>query len=262
MSAVAAAIVGGAVIGGVVAGNASKSAAQTQADAANNATNTQLSMFNTQQANAQPWMTSGSSALSTLNADMPDLTRKMTMADFQQDPGYQFDLQQGQNAMQRSAAAKGMLNSMGTQQNLNNYSMGMASNEYGNAYNRFVGSQTQRYNMLSGLSQQGLQATGLTNAAAANAGNNISNNQIAAGNASAAGQIGTANAITGTIGNATNGLMNYNMMNTLMANPNTSTRLNFMSGVNPNSYGGLNGSQNLTMPQLGSSSIAQSYSLE
>lgn len=224
---ISAAIGGAALIGGVVSSNASGKAADAETSAANTASNTQLSMYNDEKANSAPWLQSGNAALTQLNSEMPDLTRKFTAQDFQSDPGYQFQLQQGQQAMQRSAAAKGLLNSTGTQENLNNYSQGMANTDYQQALGNFTNSQAQRYNMLSGLSGQGLSAANMTNAAAANAGNNISNNQMAAGNAQAAGYVGQANAINNGLTTTANGAMNYNMFNQLMNNPNSSTKFQY-----------------------------------
>lgn len=65
-------IIGGGLglIGSLVGGNASQSAANTQANAANNATAAQLQMFNTTQANLQPWVTAGGNALQVLMAQL------------------------------------------------------------------------------------------------------------------------------------------------------------------------------------------------
>lgn len=54
----------------------------------------------------------------------------------QNDPGYQFRLQQGQQALERSAAAKGTLLTGGTLRDVQDYAQGLASNEYQNVYNR------------------------------------------------------------------------------------------------------------------------------
>jgi hypothetical protein len=59
-----------------------------------------------------------------------------------QDPGYQFALQQGQKALQGSAAARGMLNTTGTLKNLTNYNQQAATQQYGNVWNRAL----QQYN--------------------------------------------------------------------------------------------------------------------
>lgn len=57
-------------------------------------------------------------------------------AAIQQTPGYQFALEQGNQAINRSAAAKGALNSGGVLAELSRYGQGMASQEYGNQVNR------------------------------------------------------------------------------------------------------------------------------
>ena len=62
-----------------------------------------------------------------------------------QDPGYQFRLDQGTGALQNSAAARGVLNTGGTLQDLINYGQGAASQEYGNAYARDLGTYQNNY---------------------------------------------------------------------------------------------------------------------
>lgn len=53
-------------------------------------------------------------------------------------PGYQFRLGQGVNALDRSAAAKGMLHSGNQLYDLENYAQGLASTEYDNQLNRLM----------------------------------------------------------------------------------------------------------------------------
>src|SRR5512138_1264380 len=67
MSWVAVAVAGTALVGGAVSANASRSAANTQANAAKNANATQLAMFNQVNANQQPYMQAGYGALDRLN---------------------------------------------------------------------------------------------------------------------------------------------------------------------------------------------------
>lgn len=62
------------------------------------------------------------------------------------DPGYQFRLDQGSGAMQNSAAARGVLNTGGTLQDLVNYGQQSASQEYGNAYGRALNTYQTNYN--------------------------------------------------------------------------------------------------------------------
>jgi hypothetical protein len=66
----------------------------------------------------------------------------------EQDPGYAFRLAEGQKAIDRSAAAKGGLQSGAALKAAAEYGQSMGSQEYGNAYNRFMAtkaSQSQEY---------------------------------------------------------------------------------------------------------------------
>lgn len=56
---------------------------------------------------------------------------------------YKFRLAQGQQALERSAAAKGMLGSGNTMAALLDYGQGLASTEYGNEFNRLAGAMGQ-----------------------------------------------------------------------------------------------------------------------
>lgn len=72
---------------------------------------------------------------------------------------YKFRFNQGQQAIERSAAAKGMLNSGNTLAELARYGQGMASEEYGNEFNRLSAATGQRnqYNLgLMGVENQEL----------------------------------------------------------------------------------------------------------
>ncbi len=66
--------------------------------------------------------------------------------DVTKDPGYKWRMEQGQEAQERSAAARGMTMSGAQSKALQDYSQGLASQEYGVAYNREYDKQTQAYN--------------------------------------------------------------------------------------------------------------------
>lgn len=186
-------------VSSVVNGVSSQNASNAQQQAAVAAGQQQYTEFQQQQANLAPYLQSGTQNLAALNSAMPDLTKQFTMQDFQSNPGYQFQLQQGEQGMQRSAAAAGMLNSTGTQQNLNNYAQGMANTDYQQALTNFQSSQQQRYTMMSGMANMGLSATNSANQSSANFANNYGNTLMAGGNAQAAGDIAMGNAITGGV---------------------------------------------------------------
>ena len=59
-----------------------------------------------------------------------------TAADMTADPGYQFRLRQGQEALERSGAARGVTNTGGTLRDILDYGQQAASQEYGNVFGR------------------------------------------------------------------------------------------------------------------------------
>ena len=206
MSGIATAVIGSAVIGGVVASNAAGKAADAQQGAAQLSSDTQLKMFNQNREDATPWRDAGKVALSQLvtgTKDGGDFNRDFTMADFNADPGYQFRMQQGQQALERSAAARGGALGGGALKSLTRYGQGVASEEYGNAYNRFNNDRTTRFNRLSSLAGMGQTANSQIGDMGMQTAANVGNNQLAAGNASAAGYVGQANAVNNTIGSLT-----------------------------------------------------------
>lgn len=115
------------------------------------------------------------------------------------DPGYQFRMQQGsQGVMNTAAAGSGALSGPALKA-LMDYNQGAASQEYGNAFNRFQtqqGNIFQRLTSMAGMGQNA--AAGVGNQAVAT-GANIGANVVGAANAGAAGQIGAANAWSGAL---------------------------------------------------------------
>lgn len=118
------------------------------------------------------------------------------------DPSYQWRLAQGEQALERSAAARGGLLSGRAAKDLTGYAQGMASTEYGNIYNRLAN--------IAGLGQSTGSQIGQLGANYANqAGQNI----IGAGNARASGYVGSANAWNNAIGQGVNAFNQYNALN-------------------------------------------------
>lgn len=127
----------------------------------------------------------------------PSLTKSFSLQDFQADPGYQFRMQQGQDALERSAAARGGLNSGATLKAITEYGQNFASNEFGNAYNRFTNNQTNRFNRLAAIAGIGQTAQGQMNQAAQTYGTNMGNIAVGNANAQGASAIAQGNAWSG-----------------------------------------------------------------
>jgi len=182
----------------ITGANQTRDAIKAQTSAADKANATQRYIFDQQRADNAPWRDAGVKALSQLSD--ADFSKDFTINDFQQDPGYLFRMQEGQKALERSAAARGGLNSGATLKALSRYGQDYASNEFTNAYNRFNADRDRRFNRLSSLSGIGQTAQGQINNAGMNYGNNVSSNQIGVGNAAAAAYIGQANRNASLIG--------------------------------------------------------------
>lgn len=200
MSFVAVAIGGGAVAGlagAYISSNAAGNAAQTQAAAAEQASQLQYQEFQQQQQNEAPWLSAGKNALSQMQN--PAFQQSFNMSDFQQDPGYQFQLQQGMSALQNSAAARGGLMSGNTLAGISQYSQGMANTDYQQAYNNFNTNQSNSFNRLASIAGMGQTATGQIGQAGQNYANNAGQNMMGAANAEGAAQIAQGNAWGGAL---------------------------------------------------------------
>ena len=189
----AAAAVGGALI----SSQASKSAANKQSKSADAATQVQKDMYDQTRNDLSGYRDAGNTALDQLMGGMGQNGQFMqpySGQDIYNDPSYKFRLQQGQDSIQSGAAAQGGLLSGATQKALLNYGQEAASQEYGNAYNRFNADQTNQYNRLANLVGVGQNAAAQTGNAGLQTGQAIANNTMAGANASAAGTIASSNA--------------------------------------------------------------------
>jgi hypothetical protein len=218
---VAAAVIAGAAISAVASNSAAKKgekSANRAADLSNNQYNQtrkdQLSQYEQQRADRMPYQESGYKALSQLDGGLApggEFNRNFTMADYQQDPGMQFRVDQGEQAINRAATAGGSRYSGATLKALARFNSGLASQEYGNAYNRFKSDTGDRFNRLSGMAGTGQAAVNQTGQAGQNAYSNIAQagqinantmGQAAqnAGAARASGYVGVGNAVNGGMG--------------------------------------------------------------
>ena len=183
---------------------AAESAARQQAQAANQAAALQQQMYEQQRQDYAPYREAGYTALKDIAGMKDYLTHQYGAQDFQTDPSYQWRLQQGQQAANQAANMSGGLLSGNTLRGMQDYTQGLASTEYNNAFNRY---QTQRqgiYNTLAGIAGIGQNAQNTTSNLAQNVAGNIGQANIGAASALGAGQVGAANAY----GNALNTLGN------------------------------------------------------
>lgn len=109
-----------------------------------------------QRADLEPWREYGAQALTQLQKGIVDGSYiPGNNFDFTADPGYQFRLQEGINAMDASASARGRLRSGAQDEAINRYGQNFASEEYANAYARDANEKATKYNILSQASGVG-----------------------------------------------------------------------------------------------------------
>lgn len=168
-------------------------------------------------------------AMQKYNSDLQAFNnRERGMSLFEKDPGYNFRMDQGITAMDRSANARGVGLSGGTLQALNRYNQDYASNEFGNYVNRL--------SSLAGIGQSSSNASANLGAGMANNMSSILQNE---GN-------NRANAYQSSYGALNNavqgGLNNYSFQQYMNKPPTTSG----MTASNPNAL-----DYNLASPYMG-----------
>lgn len=201
----------GSLGGAAMQSSAAKSAAKTQADSATQALDFQKEVYANQQANQAPFQAAGKTSVAELMKGIQDGTfgkfQAPTLQQARNTPGYQFTQQQGIDAIDRSAAAHGSLGTGGTLKNIQAYGTGLADQIYNDVFSRALQGQTTNFNELMGVANLGENATQNVNAAGNQAAVNVGSLMTQQGNATAAGQVGSANAWSNGISGTSNGLL-------------------------------------------------------
>ena len=205
----AAALTAGA---GIYGASQARGAASAQQQAAQQASDVQRQIFERQVELQEPFRKAGLAGQNRLlqllglgeDKTAPGFgkyaTAEFGMDKFQADPGYAFRMSEGMKALERSAAARGGLLSGATLKGTQRYGQDLASQEYQNAFNRYLTSYNAgtnqantMYNRSASLAGIGQTATNQLGSQAgqygANAGNiamtagaNAGNAQLALGN--------------------------------------------------------------------------------
>ena len=152
--------------------------------------------------------------------DYGKYARDFGMADFVTDPGYNFRFTEGQKALERNAAARGGFISGRALKEATRFGQEMGSQEYSNAYNRYLTNRANQLNPLQSLMGAGQTSTNFLGAAGATNAANVGNYMTGGAAAQAAGQVGASNAITGGVGTYINYNQGNNLINALQRNQN------------------------------------------
>jgi len=204
MSWVAAGTAAVAVVGSM----SSSSAAKKQKKSNKKALEFQRKVWEQQRKDTATYRKGGEAAqarLSGLLSEGGGFDKRFGVDDFETEPGYQFRMEEGAKGVERGAAARGGALSGRALKAMEKYRQGFASNEYGNAYNRFNQDRGQKYNMLMGQVGSGLRGAGMAAAANQAYGAQGTNQMVQRGNIGADKSIGIGNAISqGIAGMANN----------------------------------------------------------
>lgn len=175
---------------GLYGASENRSAASRASDAATRdneqAMALQRETLDRQQALTAPYREGGATAQNKLmellgigtntgGAEYGKYARDFGMSDFVTDPGYAFRLSEGQQAIDRSAAARGGTQSGAALKAAARYGQDMGSQEYGNAYSRYNTNRTNRLAPLRSIATMGANAATNNATQVGNYGTNVGN---------------------------------------------------------------------------------------
>jgi hypothetical protein len=235
---------GSSLLGGLFGSDAASSAASAQAKAANRATDLQGLEFQAIMAQLMPFLKMGTTAnqvlgsnyfgvdgqggtfnpnapflqpISSVIGQPPNPNDPNLRSQFTASPGYQYQLDQMNNATQNSAAARTGAISGNMMKGLQTNAQGLASGDWWTNFNAVNQNYQQKYqdqgdirnqiiNYLTGLAGSGQNAAAQLGGFGQNAASAIGSNLIGAGNARAAGIVGSSNAMSGGLNGAASSL--------------------------------------------------------
>ncbi|CAB4147632.1 hypothetical protein UFOVP1020_31 [uncultured Caudovirales phage] len=215
-------------LAGMIGQQGAQQGAEMAWGAANQANQQNITEAGKARAQASPWTGSGTAALGKITQllGLGELTQrgndygqywvdaanakglqKTALADFETSPGYQWRLDEGGRALDRSAASKGMVRSGAQTKAITAFGQGAASEEYGNYFNQLSTAAGQ------GNSAQA-QASGTAAGLIGQGGNYLTQGGAARGSGYAAGANALASGISSGVNNVMAGAyLGYNKKN-------------------------------------------------
>lgn len=214
MSWVAAAIAGSSLVSGYMGARAAKDAARIQSQAADRAAAQQREMFDIGRADLEQYRQAGYQALEDIAKFKPVLTSQFGPSQLEQylDPSMAFRMKYGTQATERLGNVAGGALSGNTLRGLTEFGQGLASTEYGNAFNRFQTERGNIANLLFNIAGMGQGAVNLGVGQGQALGQNLAGLTTGAGAAQAAGTVGAANAYSQALQTP----MNYLQLSSLL----------------------------------------------
>lgn len=220
---------GTSLIGGLMSSGAASDAASTQAAAAQNAANMQMQQYQQTREDLAPYRAYGTKGGDDLVNRLKELTAPFmpTQANLEATPGYQWTRDQGLKSVQSAAAAKGLGLSGAAMKEAARFATGLADSTYKTQFDIDQTNKGNAFNRLMDVTKLGANAAAQTGQMGVQSAQNAGNNLTSAGNAAAAGTIGSTNALVGGLNNAAGLYQTYSLLNNpqLMANLASANRL-------------------------------------
>lgn len=148
--------------------------------------------------------------------DFGSLLKNFTGQDLQNEPGYQFGLQQGQRALDNKLASSGSYFSGAALKAASRYNQDYAGTKFNDAFNRDSANKTRAYNFLSGAVGTGQNSAAMTGQAGAAMAGQVGANTTAMGNAAGAARIAEGNAWGNALQNAVGGYREDQLLNRVL----------------------------------------------
>ena len=208
----------GDLLGGYLGSEAAQDASRAQLDATRLGIDEVRRQYDLNRQDQMPWLDAGRGALGQLEERMPELTSRFTPEDLENDPGYQFQLKQGLDAITAAGRAGGSLDSGATMKALLEYGQGHAGQYYDQAFNRHQVENSSIYNMLAGLSGTGQTTAQQLGAAGTSTATTLADLLGQSGDAAAAGKVGSANSWINALNGVSNRTQQNSWMNALFGN--------------------------------------------
>lgn len=172
------------------------------------------------------------------------LLKEFTGEDLENEPGYQFRLDEGNKAINSNLASRGSYFSGAAMKALDKYNSDYASTEYQNAFNRDTTNKNTIYSMLSGTANAGQGAASTLAGIGQNYANASSDLMGTEAAATANGIAGVSNSITSAMGS---GMGSGNTLGSIYGGTNQVSPSNYTmplgkyynssTGINWNAYG-------------------------
>jgi hypothetical protein len=184
---------------------AAAQSAQAQTEASDKAIAAENARFEQIRGDLAPYRDQGAKGFATyadlVGANGPEAQMR-ARGNFRTDPGYEFAVNEGNRAIQGSAAARRGLLSGGTLKALQERGQGLADQQYGSYLDRFLNLGSIGQNAAAQTGNFGAQSSGRVGQYITGAGQAQAQGYLDAGAAKAGGYLGAAQGVTGAINNS------------------------------------------------------------